>query len=124
MSCCEESDGNLTECPGDELEYHQYQDSAHSQILLLSLIISLWIFSIAQFLRSDSGPELVRPSKAFLYREYSEWLLPEPFCESFNQMLAFHEVRILKDYTRSLDYQMSKRMKKTSRYSDHGCFPV
>ena len=70
MSCC---DGNLTECPGEETEY---QDSAHSQIVLLSLVISLWVFSIVQFLR-----------------EYCEWLLPEPFCESFSQMMAFHEVK-------------------------------
>ena len=51
MSCC---DGNLTECPGEETEY---QDSAHSQMVLLSLIISLWIFSIVQFLRSHSSPD-------------------------------------------------------------------
>ena len=60
MSCCEESDGNLTECPGYAVDY-QYQDSAHSQIVLLSLIISLWVFSIVQFLRFDCSPESARP---------------------------------------------------------------
>ena len=59
MSCCEESDGNLTVCRVDEREF---QDSPHSQVLLLSLIFSLWIFSIVQFVRFDCSLEPIRNS--------------------------------------------------------------